>query len=367
MQADLEFVKLINELEIEMAEEKVRKPRKTKAQKEAENAQTTKSLIDALKFLKFGQSKAGTNDQVFCQLKNHWAIIKTDGLAMGTPIDEDLDACPHTYNLLAALSSCKAELLITQPSAFDLNIKSGGFNADVNCIDGFEEELTCFGIQDKPIIRVEDNSIILALETLGKLTAKTPTNAVFGSVMLQSSSAVATDGFAILEYWHGIHLPPNMMIPKVAIDAIVGCKKDLKFIGISEVFHQANGSPMSITFFFDDTSWIKVDLPDTQYIAYSHLFDSQTEQQPLPNGFIEAVKSLNAVSNDAIAIFEDYGIRTTNGAAFELEGLPCDIAFEMNYLLQFVTLINTISFDVGSQQALFYGDRVRGLLKAVEL
>jgi len=400
MQADLEFVKLINELEEEMANEHLPElsqkilneineiqsvpgfhdtidcstlncvreyemARKPRAKKEAENSKTTKSLIDALKFLKLGQSKNGTEDQTFCQLKNHWAMICTDGLAMGVPIEEDLDACPHTYNLLAALGSCKSELLISQPNRFELNVKSGEFNANVNCLGDFQQELVQYDIADKPIAEI-GNSIVSAFKVLGKLVTKTPTNIVFGSVLLQANSTVATDGCALVEFWHGVNLPPNMLIPKIAIDAIVGAKKELKSFGISEYFHPC-GSPASITFYFEDGSWIKTALPDSQYINYSPIINIQTEQKSLPIGFMEGVKTLAAFSTDSIITFDESAMRTTNGATFEISGLPNDIAFDYNYLLQFEKIMNTACFDVAAQHVIFYGDGVRGLVKAMEV
>lgn len=368
MQADLEFVQLINELELEiMAEAKQRKPRKTKAQKEAETAQTTKSLIDAMKFLKLGQTKNGLPDSTHCQLKNHWAIVVNESIAMGTPIDEDLDACPHTYNLLNALSSCPAnELLISQPNKFELNIKSGQFSADVGCIEGFENEPTCFTIVDQPLIPVEGTPILAAFEALCKLASKSPTNPIFGCVMLQANSAVVTDGSAILEYWHGVNLPPNMLIPRNVVDAVIGCKKELKSIGISNYF-LSNGSPSSITFHFDDTSWVKTNLVDLPYVNYSPLLNVPTTQAELPPNFFEGIKALAPLTDDSIVGFDGFGLRLTNGASYEIPGLPEDIAFNSDYLLQFEKFMKTVDFDVPNQHVLFYGDGIRGLLKAVEI
>lgn len=44
---------------------------------------------------------------------------------------------------------------------------------------------------------------------------------------MQAGSIVATNGAIIFEYWHGIDLPPNMLIPKVAAQAVVKCSKPL--------------------------------------------------------------------------------------------------------------------------------------------
>ena len=357
MQADFDFINLINEIEDElMAEAKVKKERKPRAKKQPET--NVGSLIEALKFLSLAQSKAGTDNQTHCQIENHWGIVNNGIISMGVPVEEDLDVCPHTYMFLASLQECKGSVQMTQTARTSLEVKSDNFQAKIDCVEAISDyELTCMNIVDLTIAPITD-AVIDAFRCVGRLASKTSENYVFSSVLLQSGSAVATDGSAILEYWHGVNLPPNLLIPKEAVEIIIKSKKSLKSFGFSE---------SSMTFYFEDNSWIKTELITEPYIAYQQLLNVPSNAVELPPEFFAGVKSLSPITQDKIINFDENGFFTNNNARFELPGLPKDIAFSIDYLLDLQEFIVSADFNVQEQCCLFFGNNVRGILKAIEL
>jgi hypothetical protein len=357
MQADFDFINLINEIEDElMAEAKVKKERKPRAKKQADT--NVGSLIEALKFLSLAQSKAGTDSQTHCQIENHWGIVNNGIISMGVPVEEDLTVCPHTHMFLASLQECKGAVQMTQTASTSLEVKSDSFQAKIDCVESISDyELTCLNIVDPSIAPITD-AVIDAFKCVGKLSTKNSENYVFGSVLLQSGSAVATDGSAILEYWHGVNLPPNLLIPKEAIEIIIKAKKSLKSFGFSD---------SSMTFYFEDDSWLKTDLVNEPYINYQQLLNVQANAVELPPEFFIGVKSLSPIAQDKIINFDETGFYTNNNARFELLGLPKDIAFSIEYLLDLQEYMVSADFNVEDQQCLFFGNNVRGILKAIEL
>jgi hypothetical protein len=346
---------LLNQPENEMAEEKVKKPRKPRVTKKDKLSKPShmKGLIDALKFISLAQKKAGTDDARFCLIKDQWAIAANGELIIGTPIEEDLDAAPLTFKFLDALNACKEELQVTQLSKFELSIKSGLFQASVECI---EPESFDLSIIDPPVGTIDDK-IKIAFQDVEKLVSENATNILFGVVLLQANSVVATDGCAIVEHWHGINLPPNLLIPKAAVTAVIKSGKELCSFGFTED---------TFTFHFIDGSFIRTNLVKEPYLNYHPVLNVACNPIPLPKSFMEGVSTIADFAVDNIVSFDHNGLFVSKGTYFKIEGLPEHIAFSSKYLKLLEPLMKTVDFDVAKQQALFFGDNVRGILKACE-
>ena len=361
MEADLEFIEWVNQEELllnqegeDMAEKKERKPRTTKA-KVNEN---TKQLLEALKFVSIAQKRIGEDYQTYCLLRNHFAIAVTREVIIATPIQDDIDASPHTYTLMDALSSCKKEIAISQLSKFDLMVKSSNFLAQIKCIDF---EYTDYMTMPDDLRWPIDNSIVNAFKSIGDIVDEKSEVAAFSHVLLQANSAVATNGTSLIEYWHGVQLPPNMMIPKLAIKAMVKSGKDL--IG----FGWTGGT---ITFHFSDGSWIKTVLSGEKFVNYLPVVNDLSPYEncvEIPSNFFEGIKAIEPLSKDGNVYLTSTGICTDNNTMFEIEGLPDDLGFNIKQLLQLENIIKSVNYNVSNNQLDFYGENIRGIIKGVEI
>ena len=115
------------------------KPEAPKKKHRARRAKTTAvnpaaSLLAALKFVAVAQKKAGTVQQQFGVISGNWAAASNGVLTVATKVEEDLSACPHTYQLIDALSKVGEELAITQLSPTSLAVVSGAFRALIPCV-----------------------------------------------------------------------------------------------------------------------------------------------------------------------------------------------------------------------------------------
>lgn len=91
-----------------------KKPRARR--KKSDTLNPAASLLAALKFVAVAQKKAGTVQQQFGVISGNWAAASNGVLTVATKVEEDLSACPHTYQLIDALSKVGEELSITQLS-----------------------------------------------------------------------------------------------------------------------------------------------------------------------------------------------------------------------------------------------------------
>lgn len=345
--------------------EKPKRPR-SRARKQAaggsgkKTANPAASLIAALKFLSVAQKKAGPTNVQFSHLTQNWAAASDGILTVATKIDEDLQACPHTLQFIDALAKASDEVSITQLNENALAVSSGVFRALVPCV-GFDEVPI---IGPDPQCAVIDDRIKLAFAAVAPLATEGAPNATFAAVLLQANSAVATNGHALLEYWHGIDLPPGLLLPKASAQAIAKCAKPLVGFG----FDQTKWS--SATFYFDDGSWIKTQLFGERYPAFEQVLNIEgLNPWPVPPEFFAAVRAVESFSENGNVYFEDGAIASTSyseqATTYKVEGLPERMGFNAKYLLMVEEAFKSAHF--GNNKVIFFGENMRGAIMGLDM
>ena len=338
------------------------KPEAPKKKHRARRAKTTAvnpaaSLLAALKFVAVAQKKAGTVQQQFGVISGNWAAASNGVLTVATKVEEDLSACPHTYQLIDALSKVGEELAITQLSPTSLAVVSGAFRALIPCVGFGDVGIT--GPDER--CAVIDDRIKAAFEAVLPLATDGAQHAHLAAVLLRSGSAVATNGHVLAEYWHGIDLPP-MLIPKASAVAILKAGKALTGFGYS--------GP-SATFWFEDDSFIKTQLFAEQFPNYQPLFNCEgLNPWPVPDEFYKAVRSIESFSRSGVVFFENGMLASneqeTEASTYKIEGLPEGMGFNAKYLLTVESSFKNVHFDESSNKAFFFGENVRGVLMGIE-
>lgn len=323
------------------------KPRKQKE---------TSSLLKALNFIAKIQKDIGTEIQTHCKISNNY-ITACDGvITAGHKIEEDLCVSPHTLTLLNALSKCGQNLSMTQLENNKLAVKSGKFTALVPCIPIYSYVNT----PDNPCASISD-VFIQALGEVSHLAQEQAQKVVLASVLMRSGSVMATNGVVALEYWHGIDVP-TCALPKVFVTALCSVDKKVTSFGYS-------GS--SITFWFEDESWIKTQLYAEEWPNLDQVLIASGEVKPLPKGFYEALRNVEDFSDGGsekgTVWFDELGMNShqtkENGATYEIKDLPAGLAFRIKYLKQIEKACKSISYNKVTMW--FFGDSVRGAIMGV--
>ena len=309
------------------------------------------NLINALKFISPAQRKAGTPNQTNCVFYGGFVTAFDGLLTIGHPVDEDINACPNTHGLLNALLKCGEKLSITQLDSGRLSIKSDKFKALVPC-ERFDvmpyagPDVACAAIDDR---------LKAGFELVSPLANENAQRTSLAAILLQANTVVATNGHVLLEYWHGIDLPPNILLPKPAVKAIGNVGKKLTQFGFS-------GN--SATFFFEDGSYIKSQLFDERYVDYASVLDVAVNPWPLPEDFYKAVDTLESFTENHLLYFGANGMRShfdeNEGASFEMSGLTAGLIFNAEYL-QLVRKA-FVNVDFQPDRAFFFGENARGAI-----
>lgn len=334
------------------------KPRSRKASV-AKKANPAASLLAALKFVAVSQKKAGPVGMQFCCFAHNWVASSDGVLTIGVQIEEDLLGCPHTLQFIDALSKISDDVAITQLGSNTLSVMSGGFRALVPCVD-MEEVLIP---PPDPQIASADDRIKAALDAVMGLATEGSPNATFASVLLQANTAVATNGHAMLEYWHGVDLPPNMMIPKASAVAIAKCTKTMTGFGYSQ---------SSATFWFEDGSFIKTQLFGERYPNYAPVLDaSGLNMWDVPDDFFKAVRAVESFAEEGTVYFGDGMVMASSdvdeASFYRIEGLPKEMAFNAKYLLLVEAAFKKAAFSNENSQPKvhFYSDSMRGAIMGI--
>lgn len=320
-------------------------------------------LHEALKFVYMAQKKDGLPWESHCQMLNGW-VMATDGkLTVGCKIDEDIHLAPHTETLMKALAKCGEKLTLTQQTDALLVIQSDKFRANIPCA-----ELTSMPplYADQRCASLSQ-PVVDGLALVAPLASDNDVRIALTGVLLQANTVVATNGHAIIEYWHGIDLPPGLVVPKASALAVVKCGKVITGFGFT---------PKSVTFHFEDDSFIKTVLLDTKYPDTAKLFKNNYVYLPLPEDFHEALDGVLPFTDSETGsiLFHNELMRTSmydhKGASFKCEGLPNlpkGMAIAVKLLNVCRSSMHQADFTSEENSVQFIGENTRGKIMYMQL
>src|SRR6185312_14760540 len=263
-----------------------------KPAKPSEKIQEKSKLLEAVEFLSLFMKDEGAPYECHLLLSNKTATAFNGIIAGGQIIDEEIYAAPRAKILLEALKKCGDNYSLTQLDASKLSIKAGKFKAIIPCIDP-----TLLGFQnpDAPSYDV-DNRLKEAMEVIEAIKTENAQRLVTQSFLLNGQSIVATDGKIIFEYWHGLNLPTDIPIPKSIIPSVTKTKKQLTKIGFSN---------STVTFFFDDNSWVRSQLYAEKWPTLAHILETPCHPAPIPADFFNGLDTIASFSEKGSIFLED--------------------------------------------------------------
>ena len=310
-----------------------------------------------MNFISKAQSKLGVPYQTHCVIKNGILSAFDGTITIGIACKFDFEACPHTLSLIDAIKNCSSDVSITQLNNCVLSIKSGKFKASIDCHPS--DNMVC--IPPDPKIATIDNRLLDAFNCVVNIVSETAAKECLAGVLLQCNSVLATNGMLLVEYWHGINLPSGLLLPKKFVKAVIDSDKNIAGFGYS---------PNSVTFYFEDNSFIRTNLYQSPFPNTAPIFDGWLgEPMPLPDEFFKAVASIGKCTEAGKVYFVEDKVSSTKtpslGASYEVECLPNNMAFNSNYIKLIEPYCELAHFDKNSHTFYFFSNNVRGALKGM--
>lgn len=323
-----------------------RKPRSKKKVSEA-----AADLIAALDFVKVAQQDEGDARQTHCRIGGGYVSANNGVLSVATPLADDIDACPHTLKLRHALLHC-GQTFKAVAGASGLVVRSGDYRATIPSV---EAAMLPDAVPD-PSCAVVDDRVRASLAEVAPLATEGADRVAYAAVLLRGGSAVATNGRCIMEHWHGIDLPPGLVIPKASVAAITSIKEPLVGFGFSQG---------SVTFHYENGSWLKTQLYAEQYPDVDSILNKEVEAVKFPAKEMEAAWSAVGKFCEQGVYFIDGEMRSSPdgvaGAAYEVgDGVP-DTSVNAKDFPLVLALADTIAWQPMGKPTHFYGDQLRGV------
>jgi hypothetical protein len=326
------------------------------------NAQA-EQLSEALAFVSVAYVKDDTLECApYVKLGNKMATVFSRQMSAGHPIEEDLNLSPHLDKLKAALARCGKSLTIAQTPSGALSVSGDKLRAVVPC---WAEPIPMH--EASPSVAVIDERITQAFKVCNNLASETGERVVEASLLLEANTCTSTNGFALLQFWHGIDLPPHMVLPKLFTAAV--CKIDKPVIGLGFEWDNALDKVGSVTIWFDGGAWISCQCYSDSWPDLSHIIDVASHPLPIPAGFFEAVEAVKHFSDDSTpsVMFAENKLmsHTTaeKGGQYEVIGLQAGKRFNADILTKLAPYMLTADFTTYKDKAFFFGGEPHALIR----
>lgn len=323
-------------------------PRKPRS-KVVETEKPSSGLLEAVKFVGMACNDIGPVNERHIYLGGHWAAASNGIITIACPIKEDIFACPYIKFLMEALQRSTEFKLHKKENS--LQFEANKFKANIPCVDS---TLLTIPSPDEAIANIT-NDLISAFEIAGSLIDENGQEIIDVSFLLNGRSVISSNRAIIFECWHGLDLPKGLSLPKAIIAPLSKSKKKLSKIG---------GSQSSLTFYFEDESWIKTQLFNKEWPSIDFLLDRPSDPKPLPAGLWEGLSAIAPFSPDGACHFRQGRIQShaieNAGASYEVPGLPDGLSFTIKQLSLIKPFIHSIDFK--PEISMFFGDKIRGAL-----
>lgn len=312
------------------------------------------SIIEAVKFVS-PLCDDKSDIARYLTIRDRW-LIAYDGItAAGTLIDESMNASPDAALFLAALKAAKAGATLTLDGTV-LTVKAGRFSARVPCLP----QEAGNPIEPDPQTHFIDDRFKEAFETLSKIVLDGG-DEIRSSIAIINDSMYSTNGRVLMQYWHSFELPISVMIPKASARFVASTDKFIVGIG---------ASTNSVTFHFDDGSWVKTNLYNKQPPDYNRILtpEAPLSVKEIPEELWTGLSALKKFCSDDRIYVYNKGLRThfkqNLSSVYEFEGLEGLEEFEVDQLQSFESLFTHIDMTSSSRVIYLFGNahNVRGCI-----
>lgn len=316
-------------------------------------------MLDSLQFVKGAVARKDFVPALQHFRIQHGRIRSFNGtLGLCAPISLDIDCAPKADQFVRALEACREPVALSLTETGRLLVRSGRFRAFVDCTD----PATYPHIETQGRRVRTTGALLPAIRYLEPFIAVDASRPWACGILFDNESAFATNNIVLLEYWLGFKFPGRVNIPAAAV-------KELLRIGEEPTEIQFTDN--RVTFHFDAGRWLTTQLDTNAWPQTEHLLSRDSNQQPFPTGFFEAVEELEPFFDELGRVYFAPGSISTSaesdkaGATVELEDAPHAGIFNGRQLLSLRGAVDTIDFSSYPEPSLFYGPAARGLIVGV--
>jgi len=288
-------------------------------------------------------------------LGSNMAVVLGRMMSAGHPIVEDLEICPHLDRLKLALARSGAGLTIAKTAGGSLSVSGKKFRALIPTVP---QDTMPPIFPDMPVAVVND-SIKEAFKVCGTLATEAGERVIEASLLLEAYVCTGTNGVAMMQYMHGIDLPPHMVISKTFAAAVA--KVEAPLTGFGFTWSEELQKPSSITFWFEGGLWLRCNCYSDRWPEIEQIVGAANYPAALPAGLFEAIEAVEKFSDDKepSVYFNDGKVQShytaEAGASFDVPGLQGGKRFKAKLVRQVSPYVTAIDLTTFEDRAFFTG------------
>lgn len=325
------------------------------------------SLVEALDFIAVGTAEH-QHWQKFIHLSGNMAVAFNGQISAGHPIAEELTLCPQLDKFKIALNRCGKSLTISETPNGQISVKGDKLRALVQCLQASEVPT----VQPDPLIVPVGEIIKETFKVCGALASEAAERVMEASLLLEANSCTGTNGAAILQHWHGVDLPPAMVLPKLFTAGIAKQTKPLAGFGFS--WNEDNTQVKSVTFWFEGGAWIKTACYADKWQDVNAVLNVQSVPVETQGDLFEAIEAVSHFNEDGFVTFAEGKVMSHDtdaaGAQFPVKGLPGGKKFNGKLIKTVAPYASKIDLTSYPDRAFFFGgtaeNPVRGAIMGLK-
>ena len=325
-------------------------------------------LLEALAFVDVATANNFPSSE-YVHLSGKMAIGFNGQVSAGFPIVEELNVCPHLDKFKAALNRCGKSLVIGETPNGQISVKGDNLRALVPCMPASELH------RMEPDAKLYPATDILkeAFKICATLASEAASRVVEASLLIDGPSITGTNGAAMLQYWLGFTMPPNVVIPKLF--ALAVAKQSKTIVGFGCDFDPAIQKARSLTVWFENGAWIKTACYADNWPSLSPILDVPSYPVPVNGQLFEAIEAVSHFNDAGTVVFVDGQVWShdtdATGAQFPVVGLQGGKKFNGKLVKLIAPYVANIDLTTYSNKAFFTGGNelnpIRGAIMGFDL
>lgn len=281
-------------------------------------------------------------------------------IALSSDIDVDIDVYPKATSLLAAIKACPDTISLNVTPTGKLAVKSGKFKSFVECIP---EDAVTYQEPEGDSVELNDG-FLKGLRALAPVMGIDASRPWAMGIKVQSGSMLATNNVMLAEYWHGLTLPFDAVIPDIAINELLRIGEPPTNVQITD---------HSISFRWGEKKWLWSKLIEGGMWPVARVQDiMSTEdgpQLPFPPEFFEAVETLKPFLLESSSLYLTAKSIATSRNDGEGTSIEIDLpvvtemqSYQQKQLSILGQVAQTIDWTTYPRPCIFRGPNLRGAL-----
>ncbi|MDH5573059.1 MAG: hypothetical protein OEY89_14960, partial [Gammaproteobacteria bacterium] len=275
-------------------------------------------------------------------------------IALNSTIPLNINCSPNASNFIKAIDKC-TEVVELKLMKSKLNIKSGSFKANINCLDDEFEHLQPEGT----FVSIDGDKLLQAFRTLSPLMGFDASRLWTNGILLKNGGAFATNNVIAARYDIGAIFPFVINIPSIAIKEILRIKEIPVNLQITD---------RHVTFHYTEGRWLRSSLYVNEWPDLDALIGDSISDPEIGENFYTGLDSIQSFASDINSVYFKDGTMSTSlnpdesEATYDMQSINFEAVYNVKMLQLLKGIATSMDLSKYPNPGTFKGDNVKGVI-----